>query len=72
MDSIGKNLSRKLYPGEKEEISIFWATFKYNVRNVHIADMIEMEGRWNHRVHKVVTAAFWRTFNHEGKISPGW
>jgi len=25
-----------------------------------------------HRVHRVVTAAFWRTFNHEGKISPGW
>jgi hypothetical protein len=25
-----------------------------------------------HRVHRVVTAAFWRTFHHEGKISPGW
>ncbi len=24
-----------------------------------------------HRVHRVVTAAFWRTFNYEGKISLG-
>ena len=23
-------------------------------------------------VHRVGTAAFWRTFNHEDKISPGW
>jgi hypothetical protein len=22
--------------------------------------------------HRVATAAFWRTLNHEGKISPGW
>ncbi len=27
---------------------------------------------WHLRVHRVATAAFWRTFNHEGKISPGW
>jgi hypothetical protein len=27
---------------------------------------------YNHRVQRVATAAFWRTFNHEGKISPGW
>jgi hypothetical protein len=27
---------------------------------------------WNHRVHRVATAAFWRTFSHEGKISPDW
>jgi hypothetical protein len=26
----------------------------------------------DHRVHKVATAAFWRTFYHEGNISPGW
>ncbi len=26
----------------------------------------------NHRVHRVATPAFWRTFHHEGKISPGW
>jgi hypothetical protein len=26
----------------------------------------------NHRVHRVATAAFWRTFSHEGKIGPGW
>ncbi len=25
-----------------------------------------------HRVHRVATAAFWRTFSHEGKICPGW
>ncbi len=25
-----------------------------------------------HRVHRVVTAAVWRTFYHEGKIGPGW
>ncbi len=25
-----------------------------------------------HRVHRVATAAFWRTFSNEGKISPGW
>jgi hypothetical protein len=23
-------------------------------------------------VHRVATAAFWRTFSHESKISPGW
>ncbi len=22
--------------------------------------------------HRVATAAFWRTFHHDGKISPGW
>ncbi len=26
----------------------------------------------HHRVHRVATSAFWRTFHHEGKISPGW
>ena len=26
----------------------------------------------NHRVHRVATAAFCRTFSDEGKISPGW
>ncbi len=25
-----------------------------------------------HRVYRVVTAAFWRTFSDEGNISPGW
>ncbi len=25
-----------------------------------------------HRVLRVATAAFWRTFHYEGKISPGW
>jgi hypothetical protein len=29
-------------------------------------------GPSDHRVHRVATAAFWRTFSHEGKISPGW
>ncbi len=27
---------------------------------------------WAHRVHRVVTSAFWRTFSHEGKIRLGW
>ncbi len=27
---------------------------------------------WHHRVHRVATAAFWRIFSDEGKISPGW
>jgi hypothetical protein len=26
----------------------------------------------NHRVHRVATTAFWRTFSDEGKISPCW
>jgi hypothetical protein len=26
----------------------------------------------SHRVHRVVTSAFWRTFSHEGKIRLGW
>ncbi len=26
----------------------------------------------NNRVHRVATATFWRTFHHDGKISPGW
>ncbi len=30
------------------------------------------EGGWEHRVHRVATAAFWRTFSDEGKIGPGW
>ncbi len=25
-----------------------------------------------HRVHREATTAFWRTFHHEGKISPDW
>ncbi len=28
-------------------------------------------GTSHHRVHRVATAAFWRTFSDEGKISPG-
>jgi hypothetical protein len=26
----------------------------------------------NPRVHRVANAAFWRTFQQQGKISPGW
>jgi hypothetical protein len=26
----------------------------------------------DHRVHRVVTSAFWRTFSHESKIRLGW
>jgi hypothetical protein len=29
-------------------------------------------GSTSHRVHRVASPAFWRTFYHEGKISPGW
>ncbi len=25
-----------------------------------------------HRIYRVATAAFWGTFHHDGKISPGW
>ncbi len=28
--------------------------------------------RHKHRVHRVVTSAFWRTISHEGKIRLGW
>jgi hypothetical protein len=34
--------------------------------------LLEAVGRRSHIVHRVVTSAFWRTFNHEGKIRPGW
>jgi hypothetical protein len=27
---------------------------------------------YSNRVHRVATAAFWRTFSDEGKIGPGW
>jgi hypothetical protein len=26
----------------------------------------------DYRVHRIAAAAFWRTFLHQGKISPGW
>ncbi len=29
----------------------------------------EGRGGLSHRVHRVVTSAFWRTFSHDGKIS---
>jgi hypothetical protein len=32
---------------------------------------LEQHGQY-HRVHRVAPPAFWRTFSHEGKISPGW
>jgi hypothetical protein len=47
MDSIGKNSSRKLYPGGKEEISIFLGYLQ--IQSAHIADIIEMEGGWNNQ-----------------------
>ncbi len=31
-----------------------------------------LAGRYIHWVHRVVTAAVWRTFHHEGKISQYW
>ncbi len=33
---------------------------------------VVQDRRWPHRVHRVATAAFWRTFSDEGKISPDW
>jgi hypothetical protein len=38
---------------------------------VNFTAQLIVKGR-SHRVHRVVTAAFWRTFHHEGKISSGW
>ncbi len=38
-------------------------TLEYSTRVVQEGD---------HRVHRVATAAFWRTFSDEGKICPGW
>ncbi len=37
-----------------------------------LALYILQEEKWYHRVQRVATAAFWRTFSHECKISPGW
>jgi hypothetical protein len=40
---------------------------------VGIQCLYQREGeRGDHRVHRVATAVLWRTFSHEGKISPGW
>ncbi len=40
---------------------------------VRIQCLYQRKGeRGDHRVHRVATADFWRTFSHEGKISPGW
>ncbi len=42
-----------------------------------VADVLSIECTQNtvmsfiHRVHRVATADFWRTFSPEGKISPG-
>ncbi len=32
----------------------------------------QLDLRYSHRVHRVATDAFWRTFHQEGKISPDW
>jgi hypothetical protein len=40
--------------------------------SVKIIDISSKKGRLSHRVHRVATTAFCRTFHHEGKISPGW
>jgi hypothetical protein len=39
------------------------------IQHIHCS---KFAGGLYRRVHRVVTAAFWRTFHHEGKISPGW
>ncbi len=40
--------------------------------SVHLGVRTSTLYRVYNKVHRVVTAAFWRTFSHEGKISPGW
>ncbi len=50
----------------------------YHCVNYHGEKMREIGGAggncgaWVHRVHRVATAAFWRTFSDEGKFCPGW
>jgi hypothetical protein len=60
----------------------------YTVQSIHRVGRVLsfFSSRWNwdspdpsparecapHRVHRVETAAFWRTFSDEGKISPSW
>jgi hypothetical protein len=39
---------------------------------LHFPRFPSYSGGCKNRVHRVVTAAFWRTFNHEGKIIPDW
>jgi hypothetical protein len=52
---------------------------KYKIQNrspkiSHACEVKEYSrcNRSYRRVHRVATVAFWRTFDHEGKISPGW
>jgi hypothetical protein len=44
-------------------------TFTFTTRETPLPCTILMGGDY-HRVHRVATAAFWRTFYHEDKISP--
>jgi hypothetical protein len=44
----------------------------YKERGLESRLSVLFTGGANHRVHRVATAAFWRTFGDEGKISPGW
>jgi hypothetical protein len=37
----------------------------------HCRQAVNVQGEKD-RVHRVATAAFWRTFKHEGKISRCW
>jgi hypothetical protein len=60
----------------------FWRKNKYRMfpKSSVRGGQLSANGFWkkgkcvgrDHRVHRVVTADFWRTFHHEGKISPGW
>ncbi len=34
--------------------------------------LASLKRRSDHRVHRLVTSAFWRSFSHEGKIGLGW
>ncbi len=59
------NMIRNPYQILRDQI-FFLTTYHYLCYS-----LIAIVGRV-HRVHIVAIAAFWRTFSHEGKISPGW
>jgi hypothetical protein len=55
------------------QYSLKKANFVYEYKYVYDDTLAQQKSvRYQHRVHRVATAAFWRTFSHEGKISPGW
>ncbi len=55
-----------------KKIKIEAAEWSGGGRQSHTICTLVRQGSQDHRVHRVEIAAFWRTFSHEGKISPGW